>query len=91
MAAQNVGAGKMDRVDKVAGIGVTYAALLSGIPILIIYSIEPIVLRVWSSVARRLLLALPRSRRSIFEPPPHTARDRLRGQDGRRSRKMRGS
>lgn len=45
MAAQNVGAGKMDRVDKVAGIGVLYAALLSGVPIAIIYMIEPIVLR----------------------------------------------
>jgi putative MATE family efflux protein len=47
MAAQNVGAGKMDRVDKVAGIGVSYAALLSGVPILIIYAIEPIVLRMF--------------------------------------------
>jgi Na+-driven multidrug efflux pump len=29
MAAQNVGAGRMDRVDKIAGIGSLYAALLS--------------------------------------------------------------
>ena len=47
MAAQNVGAGKMDRVDKVAGIGVIYAALLSGGPVALIYLIEPIVLRLF--------------------------------------------
>ncbi len=47
MAAQNVGAGKMDRVEKVAGIGVLYAGILSGIPIIIIYLIEPIVLRLF--------------------------------------------
>jgi putative MATE family efflux protein len=47
MAAQNVGAGKMDRVDKVAGIGVLYAGLLSGAPIALIYLVEPIVLRLF--------------------------------------------
>ena len=45
MAAQNVGAGKMDRVDQVAGIGVAYAALLSAVPVAVIYAVEPIVLR----------------------------------------------
>jgi putative MATE family efflux protein len=47
MAAQNVGAGRMDRVDKVAGIGVMYAAVLSAVPIAIIYLIEPLVLRMF--------------------------------------------
>ena len=47
MAAQNVGAGKMDRVEKVAGIGVLYAGILSAVPIVIIYMVEPIVLRLF--------------------------------------------
>ncbi|MFD1190139.1 MULTISPECIES: MATE family efflux transporter [Phenylobacterium] len=47
MAAQNVGAGRMDRVDRVALIGSGYAAALSAGPILIIYVIEPIVMRLF--------------------------------------------
>ncbi len=37
MAAQNVGAGRMDRVDRVAATGVAYAAMLSALPIGAIY------------------------------------------------------
>src|SRR5690606_38910169 len=45
MAAQNVGAGRMDRVNRIAGMGSLYAALLSAGPIAVIYLIEPLVLR----------------------------------------------
>jgi MATE family, multidrug efflux pump len=45
MAAQNVGAGKMDRVERVARIGALYAILFTGVPILIIYLADPWVLR----------------------------------------------
>ena len=45
MAAQNVGAGKMDRVERVAMTGAGYAILFTGIPILIIYLADPWVLR----------------------------------------------
>jgi putative MATE family efflux protein len=45
MAAQNVGAGKMDRVERVARIGALYAILFTGVPILIIYAADPWVLR----------------------------------------------
>jgi putative MATE family efflux protein len=45
MAAQNVGAGKMDRVEKVARTGALFAILFTGIPILIIYLADPWVLR----------------------------------------------
>jgi putative MATE family efflux protein len=47
MAAQNVGAGRMDRVDRVAGIGAAYALLFSGVPILLIYLTQPIVLQLF--------------------------------------------
>jgi putative MATE family efflux protein len=45
MAAQNVGAGRMDRVEKVAMIGAAYSVLFTGVPILIIYLADPWVLR----------------------------------------------
>jgi putative MATE family efflux protein len=45
MAAQNVGAGKMDRVERVALIGAAYAFLFSATPIVIIYLADPIVLQ----------------------------------------------
>jgi putative MATE family efflux protein len=45
MAAQNVGAGKMDRVERVARIGALYAIVFTGVPILIIYLADPWVLR----------------------------------------------
>lgn len=44
MAAQNVGAGKMDRVGEVAKQGVLIAALMTGIPVVLIYLVEPWVL-----------------------------------------------
>ena len=47
MAAQNVGAGRMDRVEKVALTGVGYAFIASSIPILIIYFLDPYVLRIF--------------------------------------------
>ena len=45
MAAQNVGAGHMDRVGKIAGIGVLYAAIFSAVPIVVIYFLDPFILR----------------------------------------------
>ncbi len=45
MAAQNVGAGLMHRVEKIAGVGVLYAILFSGLPILVIYLADPFVLQ----------------------------------------------
>ncbi|MDP3746079.1 MAG: MATE family efflux transporter [Phenylobacterium sp.] len=47
MAAQNVGAGKMDRVNQVAGRGVLIAAVMTGVPVLLIYLVEPYVLRLF--------------------------------------------
>ena len=47
MAAQNVGAGKMDRVNQVARIGVVYAFLMTATPVLIIYLADPWVLRIF--------------------------------------------
>jgi len=47
MAAQNVGAGRMDRVNKVARIGVFYAFLMSAAPVLVIYFADPLVLRIF--------------------------------------------
>ena len=44
MAAQNVGAGKMDRVGQVARQGVLIAAFMTGIPVALIYLVEPWVL-----------------------------------------------
>jgi putative MATE family efflux protein len=45
MAAQNVGAGKMDRVERIARSGVTFAFLFTAIPVVVIYLADPIVLR----------------------------------------------
>src|SRR5690606_3331162 len=45
MAAQNVGAGKMDRVDRIAWIGSIHAFLLTAGPIVLIYLIEEPLLR----------------------------------------------
>lgn len=45
MAAQNVGAGRMDRVDKIARVGVLYAFLFSAGPIALIYWLDPIILQ----------------------------------------------
>ena len=45
MAAQNVGAGNMDRVGKIAGVGVLYAGIFSAVPIVLIYLLDPIILR----------------------------------------------
>lgn len=50
MAAQNVGAGRMDRVDKIAGIGSLYAALLSAGPVVVIYLVEPTILHLFLPV-----------------------------------------
>src|SRR5439155_14317542 len=47
MAAQNVGAGKMDRVERVALIGVAYAFVASAVPIAIILAADPYVLRIF--------------------------------------------
>jgi len=44
MAAQNVGAGRMDRVNQIAGKGLLIAAVMTGVPVLLIYLIEPWVL-----------------------------------------------
>lgn len=51
MAAQNVGAGKMDRVDRIARIGVLFAFLMTTGPILLIYFAEPYVLRIFLPAA----------------------------------------
>lgn len=45
MAAQNVGAGKMDRVERVALSGVLYAVLFTAVPVVAIYLADPFVLR----------------------------------------------
>jgi Na+-driven multidrug efflux pump len=45
MAAQNVGARRMDRVGLIARVGVGYSVLLTGTPILILYLLDPWILR----------------------------------------------
>lgn len=45
MAAQNVGAGRMDRVERVARSGVLYAFVFSATPILLIFFADPFVLK----------------------------------------------
>ncbi|MBS0359979.1 MAG: MATE family efflux transporter [Proteobacteria bacterium] len=45
MAAQNVGARKMDRVERVAMIGALYALVFTGVPILILQAVDPFVLQ----------------------------------------------
>lgn len=47
MAAQNVGAGRMDRVNRIAGLGSFYAVLLTAVPVALIYLVQPIVLRLF--------------------------------------------
>lgn len=47
MAAQNVGAGRMDRVDRVARTGIGYSVLLSALPILLIYVAGPLAPRLF--------------------------------------------
>jgi len=41
MAAQNVGAGRMDRVDKIAGIAILWGVAMTTVPVLLIYLAEP--------------------------------------------------
>lgn len=45
MAAQNVGAGRMDRVERIARSGALYALLFTGLPVLVIYFLDPWILR----------------------------------------------
>jgi putative MATE family efflux protein len=45
MAAQNVGAGRMDRVERVARSGLFYAFLFTAVPVVLIYFADPFVLR----------------------------------------------
>jgi len=45
MAAQNVGAGKMDRVERIARSGALYALLFTATPVVLIYLADPWVLR----------------------------------------------
>jgi putative MATE family efflux protein len=47
MAAQNVGAGKMDRVDQVARQGVFFAFLMTAVPVVVIFLADPWVLRIF--------------------------------------------
>lgn len=45
MAAQNVGAGRMDRVERIARSGALYALLFTALPVILIYLADPWVLR----------------------------------------------
>ena len=45
MAAQNVGAGRLDRVERIARSGVLYAMVFTGLPVLLIVLADPWVLR----------------------------------------------
>ena len=45
MAAQNVGAGRMDRVERIARSGALYALLFTGLPVVAIYVLDPWILR----------------------------------------------
>jgi len=47
MAAQNVGAGRMDRVDRIAGIGTLYGLGMTAVPVALIYLIEGYALRLF--------------------------------------------
>lgn len=51
IAAQNVGAGKMERVEKVAGVGVAYSLLMTATPVLLIYLADPFILRAFLPAA----------------------------------------
>lgn len=50
MAAQNVGAGLMDRVNRVARVGVGYAILFTGVPVAVVYAVEPWLLHLFLPV-----------------------------------------
>jgi putative MATE family efflux protein len=56
MAAQNVGAGRMDRVERVALVGGLYAIVFTGVPILILQAADPWVLQAFLKSAS---LSLP--------------------------------
>ena len=45
MAAQNVGAGRMDRVERVARTGALFAIVFTGVPILVLQATDPWVLQ----------------------------------------------
>lgn len=45
MSAQNVGAGKMDRVERTAWSGVAFALLFTAVPVVALYFADPYVLR----------------------------------------------
>jgi Na+-driven multidrug efflux pump len=51
MAAQNVGAGRIDRVAQVARIGVLCAFVITAVPVLVIYLADPWVLRIFLPAA----------------------------------------
>lgn len=55
MAAQNVGAGRMDRVERVARIGALFAVVFTGAPILILQAADPWVLQAFLHSASRSL------------------------------------
>lgn len=44
MAAQNLGAGRMERVNRIAGAGVVYALIATATPVALIYVFEPTIL-----------------------------------------------
>lgn len=45
MAAQNVGAGRMDRVEQTARTGALFALLFSGLPVIVLFLADPLVLQ----------------------------------------------
>jgi putative MATE family efflux protein len=47
MAAQNVGAGRFDRVDRTAVIGALYALALTAVPVVLIYLFGPLIFRLF--------------------------------------------
>ncbi|WP_300574475.1 MATE family efflux transporter [Phenylobacterium sp.] len=47
MAAQNVGAGRMDRVDRIARMGALFAVGMTAAPVILIYLVEPLVLQLF--------------------------------------------
>ena len=47
MAAQNVGAGRMDRVERTARLGVAFAFVAALVPIVLILAFEPLILRLF--------------------------------------------
>jgi len=51
MAAQNVGAGKMERVNLIAANGVGIAALMTAVPVVLIYLTEELILRLFLPAA----------------------------------------